>query len=138
MGKFPLIVENRLYEMDALQRCAFMDEYDRRRKSVLVGYLLLIPLGWHYAYVKKWGIQVLCWLTLWGFFLWWLIDWFRIPSIINRYNKDLAVKIMTEVSLIYSNNPARATMPEPETALSMWLKQNPGSSINDYYGKFGR
>ncbi|MFP9117176.1 TM2 domain-containing protein [Flavobacterium sp. RNTU_13] len=138
MARFPLIVENRLYEMDALQRRAFMDEYDRRRKSVLVGYLLLIPLGWHYAYVKKWGIQVLCWFTLWGFLLWWLIDWFRIPSIINRYNKDLSIKIMTEISLIYGNNPTRATAPEPETALSTWLKQNPGSSINDYYSKFGR
>ena len=129
---FPLIVENRLYEMDAYQRRAFMDEYNRRRKSVFVGYVLLIPFGWHYAYVKRWGMQILCWLTFWGLFIWWLIDWFRIPSIVNRYNKDLAVKIMTEMSIIYGGT-TRATMPETETELSVWLKQNPGKGLNDFY-----
>lgn len=137
MSRFPLIVENRLFEMDALQRRAFMDEYDRRRKSILTGYLLLIPLGWHYAYVKKWGVQILCWLTLWGFFLWWLIDWFRLPSIINCYNKDLALKIMTEMSLIYGNQ-LRPASSVHETPLSIWLQQNPGNSINDYYRRLGR
>jgi hypothetical protein len=135
MAKFPLIVENRLYEMDTLQRRAFMDEYDRRRKSVFIGYVLLILLGWHYAYVKKWGSQLLCWVTLWGLFLWWVIDWFRIPSIIGRYNKDLAVKILTEMSIIYSSTK-RSTVPETETELSSWLKENPGNSINDFYRMF--
>lgn len=135
MAKFPFIVENRLDEMDAFQRRAFMDEYNRRRKSVFVGYILLIPLGWHYAYVKKWGVQILCLFTLWGFLLWWIIDWFRLPSIISRYNKDLAVKILTEMSIIYSST-SRGTVAEPETELSIWLKQNPGRSINDYYAKF--
>lgn len=134
MAKFPFIVENRLDEMDSFHRRAFMDEYNRRRKSVFVGYILLIPLGWHYAYVKKWGVQILCLFTLWGFLLWWIIDWFRLPSIISRYNKDLAVKILTEMSIIYGS-PSRGAAAEPETELSLWLKQNPGMGINDFYRK---
>lgn len=132
MAKFPLVVENRLNEMESFQRQAFMDEYNRRKKSVFVGYILLIPLGWHYAYVKKWGIQILCILTLWGFLLWWIIDWFRLPAIISRYNKDLAVKILTEVSIIY-NSATKAITPKSETELSLWLKQNPNKGINDFY-----
>ena len=58
----------------------------------------------NYAYVKKWGSQLLCFVTLWGLLLWWIIDWFRVPSIIRRYNKDLSIKIMTEMSLIYNTN----------------------------------
>jgi hypothetical protein len=132
MANFPAIVENRLNEMSNSDRNAFYEEYERRRKSVLVGYLLLIPLGWHYAYVKKWGTQFLCWFTLWGLFLWWLIDWFRIPSIVGRYNKDLSVKIMTEMSLIYGNKSVSINA-NSESDLEIWLKENPSKSVNDYY-----
>lgn len=101
MANFPLLVKNKLATMSADDKKVFSSEYNRRKKSVLVGYLLLIPFGWHYAYVGKWGSQILCWVTLWGLFIWWLVDWFRIPDIVKRYNDDLAVKIMTEMSLIY-------------------------------------
>jgi len=103
MRNYPLIVEGKLRKMTIPERNAFESEFNRRKKSVLVGYLLLILLGWHYAYVRKWGSQLLCFVTLWGLLIWWLIDWFRIPSIIRRYNDDLAVKIMTEMSIIYGN-----------------------------------
>lgn len=129
---FPLIVENRLKVMSNSEKNAFYEEYKRRRKSVFVGYLLLIPLGWHYAYVKKWGTQILCWVTLWGLVIWWLIDWFRIPFIIGRYNRDLSVKIMTEIALIYGNTSiSKAT--NIENNLEIWLKENPEKSLNDYY-----
>jgi len=134
MANFPAIVENRLNEMSNSERNAFIEEYERRRKSVLVGYLLLIPFGWHYAYVKKWGTQILCWVTLWGLLIWWLIDWFRIPFIVGRYNKDLSVKIMTEMSLIYGNKNVSKVV-NSESNLEIWLKENPGKSINDYYHK---
>lgn len=104
MANFPLIVENKLSQMDINDQYAFMEEYNRRKKSIFLGYLLLLFFGWHYAYVKKWGSQLLCFVTLWGLLLWWIIDWFRVPSIIRRYNKDLSVKIMTEMSLINGNS----------------------------------
>jgi len=132
MANFPLIVENKLSQMSASERNAFLNEYDRRKKSVLIGYLLLIPLGWHYAYVKKWGTQILCWITLWGLLIWWLIDWFRIPFIVGRYNKDLSVKIMTEMALIYGNSSANNSH-NLESDMAKWLKENSGKSVNDYY-----
>lgn len=129
---FPLIVENRLNAMSNSERNIFYEEYKRRRKSVLVGYLLLIPLGWHYAYVKRWGTQILCWVTLWGLLIWWLIDWFRIPSIIGRYNRDLSVKIMTEMALIYGSTSILKTT-NSESNIEKWTKENPGKTLNDYY-----
>lgn len=132
--KFPLIVESKLYEMDAISRRAFMEEYNRRRKSVFTGYVLLMLFGWHYAYVNKWSSQLLCWLTLWGLLLWWIIDWFRLPFIIKRYNNDLSVKIITEISLIYGNSTQHVSA-TPKNEVSNWLKQNPGKSLNDYYRK---
>jgi hypothetical protein len=132
MANFPLIVDNKLSQMSSSERNTFLNEYNRRKKSVLIGYLLLIPLGWHYAYVKKWGTQILCWITLWGLLIWWLIDWFRIPFIVRRYNKDLSVKIMTEMALIYGNSSANNSN-SLESDIAKWLKENPGKSVNDYY-----
>lgn len=52
MGNYPLIIQGKLRKMTIPERNAFESEYNRRKKSVLIGYLLLIPLGWHYAYVR--------------------------------------------------------------------------------------
>ena len=136
MAKFPLIVENRLYQMNTSERNAFLNEYNRRKKSVFIGYLLLIPFGWHYAYVKKYGTQVFAIVILWGFLIWWLIDWFRIPAIIGRYNKDLSVKIMTEMALIYGNNAnhqSNNNFIQPENEMKKLLEENPDKTLNDYY-----
>ncbi len=104
MEQFPPIVKAKLKELNSRHRSYFFNEYERRKKSLFVGYLLLIPLGWHYAYVKKWGAQILCIITLWGLLIWWFVDWFRLPSIIRRYNNDLAVKIMVELAAIYGES----------------------------------
>jgi len=133
MAKFPLIVENKLSQMSNSERNAFLNEYNRRKKSVLIGYLLLIPFGWHYAYVKKYGTQIFAIIILWGFLIWWLIDWFRIPSIVGRYNKDLSVKIMTEMALIYGNNSTSNVKSDSDIEMNKWLEKNPEKSMNDYY-----
>lgn len=71
---------------------AFIEEYRRKAKSSIVAYLLwLLFPGFHYAYVGKWGLLVLFWVTFGGFLLWWLADAFRIPGVVNDYNKDIAV-----------------------------------------------
>lgn len=92
--QFPKIVQLKLADFTEEEKKAFRQEYNRKKKSRGIGYLMLFPLGWHYAYVGKWGLQALCILTLWGFLIWWIIDWFRIPSIIANYNKDLAINSM--------------------------------------------
>lgn len=56
------------------ERAAFESEVRRRSKSVAVGYVLWLFFGLHYAYVGKWGLQVLFWFTGGGLLVWWLID----------------------------------------------------------------
>lgn len=53
MANFPLIVENELSQMDINEQYDFMEEYNRRKKSIFFGYLLLLFFGWHYDYVKN-------------------------------------------------------------------------------------
>ena len=98
--ELPLIVKQRLQDFSSTEKAAYYEELNRRKKSIAVGYLCLIILGWHYAYVKKWGTQIVCLLTFWGLLIWWVVDWFRIPSIINEYNKNLSVELLDSFSWV--------------------------------------
>lgn len=57
-----------------------------KMKSTGTAYLCWFFLGCHYAYLGKWGLQILYWITLGGFGIWCLIDLFHIPSKINQHN----------------------------------------------------
>lgn len=58
-------------------------------RSIGVAYLLFIFIGAHYAYVNKWGTQILFWITFGGLGIWWLIDIFRIPGMVHRFNDPI-------------------------------------------------
>jgi len=65
-------------------------------KSTGTAYLLFFLLfGTHYAYLGKWGWQILYWITLGGFGIWMIIDIFTIPGKVNRYNAKIIQKIET-------------------------------------------
>lgn len=58
-------------------------------KSTGVAYLFWFLLGAHYAYLGKWGLQILYWITLGGLGIWALIDLFTMPGKVNAYNRPL-------------------------------------------------
>ena len=63
-------------------------------KSVGTAYLLFfLVFGTHYAYLGKWGLQILFWITFGGLGIWSLIDLFTMPSKINRYNLKIIQQI---------------------------------------------
>lgn len=58
-------------------------------KSTGTAYLFWFLLGAHYAYLGKWGIQILYWITLGGLGIWALIDLFTMSGKVNKYNADI-------------------------------------------------
>lgn len=62
-------------------------------KSTGTAYLFWFLLGAHYAYLGKWGIQILYWLTLGGLGIWALIDLFTMSGKVNKYNADIFQQI---------------------------------------------
>ncbi len=75
------------------QQRAFLWRYRAQAKSPVVA-LLFLPLGWHYLYLRKRGLQVLFWLTLGGLAAWWVLDVFRIRRLVRDYNRRVAVHVM--------------------------------------------
>jgi hypothetical protein len=75
------------------QQRAFLWRYRAQAKSPTVAFLFL-PLGWHYLYLRKRGLQVLFWLTLGGLAAWWLLDVFRLRGLVRDYNRRVAMHVM--------------------------------------------
>ena len=75
------------------QQRAFLWRYRAQAKSPVVA-LAFLPLGWHYLYLRKRGLQVLFWITLGGLAAWWVLDIFRIRGLVRDYNRRVAMHVM--------------------------------------------
>lgn len=53
MGNFSHMVQKKYKELNSEQQGIFIEEYEKRKKSVGIAYLLWFLVGWHYAYLKK-------------------------------------------------------------------------------------
>lgn len=65
-------------------------------KSTGTAYLFLFFLLGHYAYLGKWGLQVLFWLSLGGLGIWLFIDLFRLSAKVQEYNRPILDAIEIE------------------------------------------
>jgi hypothetical protein len=62
-------------------------------KSTGTAYLFWFILGAHYAYLGKWGLQILYWITLGGFGIWAIVDLFIMSDKVNRINAPIFEEI---------------------------------------------
>lgn len=95
----PAMVRNEVVKLGAQKQEEFVEEYRRKAKSSGVGYLLWF-VGFHHAYVAKWGLLILYWFTLGGLCVWWIIDLFRVSRMVADYNKDVAVDVLRNLKAL--------------------------------------
>ena len=94
------MVRNELARLGPQKQEEFVEEYRRNSKSLGAAYVCWLLFGVHYAYHRKWGLQVLYWLTVGGYGIWAIIDLFRMPSISKNYNKDVAVDVLRNLKAV--------------------------------------
>lgn len=58
-------------------------------KSTGTAYLFWFFLGAHYAYLGRWGLQILYWITLAGLGIWGIVDLFTMSQKVERHNFDI-------------------------------------------------
>ncbi len=75
---------------------AFERDFKSRGKSTLTAYIAWFFLGWHYLYLGRVGMQFAFWFTGGFLVIGWLIDFFRVPGMITRYNEDVARRLFAE------------------------------------------
>lgn len=62
------------------------------KKDTGIAYLCWFIFGVHYFYLNKPLTNIIYWLTLGGLGVWTLIDLFRIPSMVKKYNDEITRK----------------------------------------------
>lgn len=69
-----------------------------QKKSLGVAYLTWFLFGFHYVYLGRPIMTVLLWLSMFTFvgFFWWLVDAFRLPGLVEEYNKEAERKAALE------------------------------------------
>lgn len=83
------------------QQKRFLEEFESRSKRTSVAYALFLLCGCHHAYMGRWDLQVIWWLSLGGLGVWAVVDLFRIPKLVNRYNDEQA-KVVTRMIKVLS------------------------------------
>ena len=99
--QIPEAVLRRLDSLDQLTQEAFLTEFQKEKKSGFVTFLLwwVFP-AWHYFYIGKVWLNLLFWLTFGGIGFWWVIDLFRLPSLVREYNKTVAIGVLKEIEFL--------------------------------------
>ena len=64
-------------------------ELQGRVKSTGTAFLFWFLLGAHFAYLGKWGLQLIFWLTLGGLGIWALVELFLISGRVQEYNASI-------------------------------------------------
>lgn len=68
-----------------------MNKYylEKQLKSKGTAYLFFFLFGAHFAYLNKWGLQLLFWFTFYGLGVWGLIELFRVGDRVENHNRPL-------------------------------------------------
>ena len=101
LKSLPPSVQNVVGKMGANEQAAFFNEYERKKRKLSVSYLLWIFFGLYYVYNRKVGLQIGYWLS-WFIgvgVVWWVIDLFRMPSIVRASNEQVARDALQTLSL---------------------------------------
>jgi hypothetical protein len=97
--ELPSMVKNEIIKLPPNKQSEFLEEYQRKRKSIGLSYLLWI-FALHYAYFGQISLMLLQRITCGGLTKWWIIDLFRIPQLVIDFNKDLAIDIFRNLKAI--------------------------------------
>ncbi|MFM9944793.1 MAG: TM2 domain-containing protein [Bacteroidia bacterium] len=90
-----------LGKMCAENQLKFKELYSEKKRSLLLAYICLVFFpSTHYAFLGRWQMQGLYWLTLGGGLVWWIVDLFRLPKLVSQTNFHFQQKILRDINSI--------------------------------------
>ncbi|MBO4906729.1 MAG: TM2 domain-containing protein [Bacteroidaceae bacterium] len=97
----PAMLKVTLAKMPENKQAMFVEEYNRKKKSVGLAYFFLIVcFGMPYGYLGKWGLQLVYWFTGAGFFIWFFYLLFTLPNLVRNYNCDVAAQVVRDLVIM--------------------------------------
>jgi len=98
--ELPATVREALLQLPPVLRKEFYEEYKIQNRHVGISYLLWLippPFSCHYLYIRSRFTQILYSLTFGGAYIWWIVDLFRIPKIVEEDNRKTAKRILKKL-----------------------------------------
>ena len=93
-----------LYEIGKIcpeNQIKFQELYTKKKRSLVLAFICLIFFpGTHYAFLGRWQLQLMYWLTFGGALIWWLVDMFRLPTLVKECNYYQQKKVLMEINSI--------------------------------------
>ncbi len=91
----PATVREAVSKLPPVLKEEFYEEYALAERKTGLSYLFWLippPFSCHYLYNNRVLMQILYFLTCGGVFIWWIVDFFRIPQIVKDENRKTARK----------------------------------------------
>ena len=119
----PPTVQHTVAQMDSASQNAFFNEYEKMKKKTSLAYIAWFFIGFHYLYTKKVGVQFAFWATWFVGIgeIWWVVDLFRMPSIVRSCNEGIARDALQTLSIgnqFKSSAQAAKMIPEVDPGIS--------------------
>jgi hypothetical protein len=105
-GKYlPSTIRSQLAGLPAGAQYEFLEEFERRSKSLGAAYFYSL-FYCHHAFLGRCGTTAAMWLASLATLgmagmIWWLIDLFRLPSLVRSYNQTLAFDILRSLRAVH-------------------------------------
>ncbi len=96
LAKLPETVREEVAQLPGENQGLFIKAYRKKKKSVLIAYLLCVAYGSHNVYLEKIDLAFWFWFTLGGMVIWWIIEFFRVPRMVRAYNRSVARIVLAE------------------------------------------
>jgi TM2 domain len=94
-GTLPATVREAVSKLPQVLKEEFYEEYalaERKKGLSYLFWLIPPPLSCHYFYNNRFLTQILYTLTCGGLLIWWIVDFFRIPQLVQDENRKTARK----------------------------------------------
>lgn len=90
LNSLPSTVRHVVAQMDASTMASFFNEYEAKKRKLSIAYVFWFFCGLHYLYFRNTITQLIFTFTVGGVWIWWMIDLFRMPSLVRSANEQVA------------------------------------------------
>lgn len=91
-----------LKNLTPTQKNYVMVKLNSKEKEMSTAYICWFLLGVHYFYLGQPMKNILYWVTGGGFFIWAIIDLFRMKSLVEKSNEKIVQELIQEATLLES------------------------------------
>ena len=90
------LVGSRYTNLSEVNRKILLEFYEKKSKTIVPAIICWF-FSVHYLYFHKWFVFIVFIVTLMGLGIWWVIDLFRINTILNKYNEKLLIDFINNI-----------------------------------------